>query len=120
MPAGADATRSRTTVQRAADRLARLDATRMSEEFRELRLGIGVSQAAVARVVGVSRSVVSNIELGDPTVGLEVRRRVAIALGADLRVAVYPGATPMLHDAASARIIERIPERRHRRWRAEV
>lgn len=115
-----DAARSRRVVEREATRLARLDATRISQELRELRLGLGVSQAAVARVVGVSRSVVSNIERGDPAVGLEIRRRTAIALGADLRVSVYPGSRPMLHDAAHARIIERILERRHRRWHAAV
>lgn len=112
--------RSRLVVARDAVRLARLDASRISQELRELRLGLNVSQAAVARVVGVSQSVISDLERGDPTVGLEIRRRAAIALGADLRVAVYPGSRPMLHDAAHARIIERILARRHRRWRAEI
>lgn len=77
-------------------------------------------QADVSRVVGVTRSVICELEAGDPTVGLEIRRRTAIALGADLRVNVYPGATPMLHDAAHLRIIERILARRHRRWQAET
>jgi transcriptional regulator with XRE-family HTH domain len=115
-----DLARSRRAVERAAIRLARLDSTRLSQELRELRLGLNVSQTAVARIVGISQSVISDLERGDPTVGLEVRRRTAIALGADLRVAVYPGATPMLHDAAHARIIERLLKSRHRRWRAEV
>lgn len=110
----------RRIVEREAVRFARLDAARIAEELRELRLGLSVSQASVARVVGVSQSVLSDLERGDPTVGLEIRRRTAIALGADLRVTVYPGATPMLHDAAHARIIERILARRHPRWRAEL
>ena len=108
------------TVEREAQRLARLDAARIAEELRELRLGLSVSQAAVARFVGVSQSVIGDLERGDPTVGLEVRRRAAIVLGADLRVSVYPGATPLLHDAPHARIIERLLQRRHRRWGAEV
>ncbi len=112
-------TSKRRIVEREAVRLARLDALRIAEELRQLRLELNVSQAAVARIVGVSQSVLSDLERGDPTAGLEVRRRVAIALGADLRVAVYPGATPLLHDAGHARIIERILKRRHRRWRAE-
>ena len=112
--------RSRRAVEREAVRLARLDATRLSQELRELRLGLNVSQAAVARIVGVSQSVISELERGDPTVGLEIRRRAAIALGADLRVAVYPGATPMLHDVAHARIIARLLRSRNPRWRAEV
>jgi HTH-type transcriptional regulator / antitoxin HipB len=115
-----DAARSRRLVEREASRLARLDASRMGRELRELRLRLGVSQAAVARVAGVSRSVVSELERGDPTVGLEIRRRTAIVVGADLRVSVYPGAQPMLHDLAHARIIERILRRKNRGWRAEL
>lgn len=115
-----DLARPRRIVEREAARLARLDANRLAEELRELRLGLNVSQAAVARVVGVSQSVISDLERGEPTVGLGVRRRAAIALGADLRVAVYPGAAPMIHDAAHARIIERLLKGRHRRWRANV
>jgi transcriptional regulator with XRE-family HTH domain len=115
-----DGARSRRMVEREAVRLARLDAGRIGRELRELRLGLGVSQAAVARVVGVSRSVVSDLERGDTSVGLEIRRRTAIAVGADLRVSIYPGARPMLHDAAHARIIERILRRRDRRWHAEL
>ena len=63
---------------------------------------------------------ICELEAGDSTVGLEIRRRAAIALGADLRVNVYPGATPMLHDAAHAWIIERLLARRHPRWRPET
>ena len=62
-----DAARSRQVVARDAVRLARLDASRISQEVRELRLGLNVSQAAVARVVGVSQSVISDLERGDPT-----------------------------------------------------
>jgi len=111
---------SRRVVEREAQRLARLDAARIAEELRELRLGLGVSQSAVARLVGVSQSVISDLERGDPTVRLEIRRRAAIVLGADLRISVYPGATPLLHDAGHARIIERLLKARHRRWHAGV
>jgi transcriptional regulator with XRE-family HTH domain len=111
---------ARGVVERESNRIARLDAARLAEELRELRLGLGVSQRAVARLVGVSQSVISDLEAGDPTVRLDVRRRTAIALGADLRVNVYPGSTPLLHDAAHARIIERLLARRHRRWQAQL
>jgi transcriptional regulator with XRE-family HTH domain len=111
---------SRRIVQREAARLSRIDAIRTGQELRELRLGLGVPQAEVARVVGVSRSVISELEAGDPTVGLEIRRRAAVAVGADLRMNVYPGATPLVHDAAHARLVERLLGRRHRRWRAQI
>jgi HTH-type transcriptional regulator/antitoxin HipB len=115
-----DGANSRRQIEREAIRLARLDASRIGQELRELRLSLGVRQADVSRVVGVTRSVICELEAGDPTVGLEIRRRTAIALGADLRVNVYPGATPVLHDAGHLRIIERILATRHRRWGAET
>jgi transcriptional regulator with XRE-family HTH domain len=120
MPARDRLAGSRRIVEREASRLARLDAVRTGQELRELRLGLGVPQAEVARAIGVSRSVISELEAGDPTVGLEIRRRAAVAVGADLRVNVYPGATQLLHDAAHARLIERILVRRHPRWRAQI
>ncbi len=52
--------------------------------------------------------------------GLEIRRRAAVTLGADLRINVYPGATPLLHDTAHARLVERILCGRHRCWRAQI
>jgi transcriptional regulator with XRE-family HTH domain len=107
-------------LDREAQRLARLDATRIGDEFRQLRLGLGVSQSAVARLVGVSQSSISDLERGDPTVGLVVRRRAAIVVGADLRINLYPGATPLIHDASHARIIEHLLVRRHRIWRADL
>jgi len=115
-----DPAQSRRNLEREANRLARLDANRIARELRELRLGLGVPQAAVARVVGVSRSAISDLELGDPTVGLEIKRRTAIALGADLRISIYPGSQPMLHDAAHARIGERILRRKAQIWRADL
>lgn len=111
---------SRRIVQREAARLSRIDAIRTGQELRELRLGLGVPQAEVARVVGVSRSVISELEAGDPSVALEIRRRAAVAVGADLRINVYPGATPLVHDAAHARLVERLLGRRHRRWEAQI
>jgi transcriptional regulator with XRE-family HTH domain len=115
-----DLARSHRLVSREAARIARLDATNVGQEFRELRLRLGVRQSDVARVAGVARSVISELEAGDPSVGLAIQRRTAIALGADLRVHVYPGSTPMLHDAGHGRIIERIVASRHRRWQAEL
>jgi DNA-binding transcriptional regulator YiaG len=52
---------SRRVVLREAARLARMDAVRLGQELRELRLGLGIHQADVARVVGVSRSVISEL-----------------------------------------------------------
>jgi transcriptional regulator with XRE-family HTH domain len=102
------------------DRQVRRTAFRFGEDYRELRLRSGVSQAAVARAIGVARSVVCRMESGDPTIGPAIRARATAALGATFKFAVYADGTPLIRDAAHARIIERLLRLRHRRWRATV
>jgi len=67
-----------------------------------------VSQAAVARSVGVARSVICRIEQGDPDVSPRIRARAAAALGADFRISIYPEGAPVIHDAAHARLVEAV------------
>jgi len=109
------------TIKREAihdgDRQLRRNAARFGDDFRELRLRIGVTQAAIARSIGVDRSVIARIERGDTTVSNTIRARACAVLGADFRIALYPERTPVIFDAAHARIIERLLELRHRRWR---
>lgn len=88
------------------DRQLRRTCTRFGEEVREIRLRAGVSQAALARAIGVSRSVTCRMEQGDPDVSARIRARAVSALGADFRIAVYPNDAPLIHDAAHARIVE--------------
>ncbi len=102
------------------DRLLRRTSMRFAEEFRGIRLRAGVSQAAVARAIGVTRSVVCRIERGDPSVSHLIRARAASALGAEFRMAIYPQDAPLIHDAVHARLVERILALRHREWRAVV
>jgi len=79
---------------------------RFGEELRMIRLRTGVSQAAVARAIGVDRASLCRIEAGDPTVSDRIRARAAAVLGADFRLGIYPDAAPLIHDAAHARIVE--------------
>ena len=102
------------------DRQLRRTCTRFGEEIREIRLRAGVSQAALARSIGVSRSVICRMEWGDPDVCARIRARAVTALGGDFRIAVYPGGAPRIHDAGHARIIEAILGRRHPSWRPTV
>jgi transcriptional regulator with XRE-family HTH domain len=102
------------------DRQLRRDAARFGDEYRELRLRAGVTQAAVARAIGVVRSVIARLEAGDPRVSPRIRARAAVVVGGDARLALYGGATPLLHDAAHARIVERLLALRHSRWKAWV
>ena len=110
---------SRTAVHE-GDRQLRRTCTRCGEDFREIRLRAGVSQAAVARAVGVARSVICRIEQGDPDVSPRIRARAAATLGADLRISIYAESAPLIHDAAHARIVEAALELTHTRWRATI
>jgi transcriptional regulator with XRE-family HTH domain len=98
------------------DRQLRRTCIRFGEEIREIRLRAGVSQAALARAIGVARSVVCRMEQGDPNVSARIRARAVAALGADFRIAVFPGGVPLIHDAAHARIVEAILRRCHPSW----
>src|SRR4051812_9660375 len=100
----------------AGDRELRWTARRFGDDFRELRLRAGVSQAAVARAIGVHRDVISRLERGDEDVSLAIRSRASATLGCDFRLQLYRERSPLLFDAAHARIIERLLELRHRSW----
>lgn len=112
------------TVRREAihegDRTLRRMATRFGDDFREQRLRIGVTQAAIARAIGVDRSAIARLERGDPGVSNTIRSRACAVLGADFRIALYPERVPMIFDAAHARIVERLLAIRHRRWRPVI
>lgn len=98
----------------------RIAAARFGEDARELRLRAGVSQAAVGRSIGVARSAISRLEAGDPQVAAFIRARVAALLGAEFRFGLYPGGTPLIFDAAHARVVEALLATRDPSWRATV
>jgi transcriptional regulator with XRE-family HTH domain len=110
---------SRTAIND-GDRQLRRTAIRFGEEFRLIRLRTGVSQAAVARAIGIDRGVICRLEAGDTTVSDRIRARAAAVLGADFRLGLYPAATPLIHDAAHARLVEALLRLRHPSWRAKV
>ena len=102
------------------DRQLRRTCSRFGEEFREIRLGAGVSQALLARMIGVSRSVICRMEQGDADVSARIRARAVTALGGDFRIALYPGGTPLIHDAAHARIVEAVLRQCSPSWHPAV
>ena len=98
------------TRQRLVDRGIRLS-LRLREmagtEFREARIGLGLSQAAVANASGLSRTQVSRIERAVlATVTLEQLCRIASVLGLEAGLRFYPGGQP-LRDQAQVNLIER-------------
>ena len=102
------------------DRALRRTGRRFGEDFRELRLRFGVTQAAVARAIGVSRSVICHLEAGDRDVGPRIRARASAVLGATFKMALYADAVPMIRDIAHARLIEALLRLRHPGWRATI
>jgi transcriptional regulator with XRE-family HTH domain len=94
---------------------------RLSAEARTARLAAGISQADVARPLGLSRSQLSRIERGRSPLDLEVAARLFALLGLELAVRAYPVGDP-IRDAAQSALIERLRAASHPsiRWRTEV
>jgi transcriptional regulator with XRE-family HTH domain len=113
------------TVERALDRAdlrARKALAMFSDEIREQRLELGLSQASVAASAQLSRPRYTKIE-GAKVVTLSIveAARITSVLGLDLSVRVYPGGDP-LRDAASVARLESLAAwvARPLRFRAEV
>lgn len=85
----------------------------LTRELRARRLQLGLSQTAVARAAGLSRSALSRIERG-------LRKRVdpqdlfaiAAALGLDVRIGVYEGGAP-IRDHVQTRLLSAVRSRIH-------
>lgn len=108
------------TATNEGDRALRRTGQRFGEDFRELRLRFGATQAAVARAIGVSRSVICHLEAGDEDVGPRIRARASAVLGATFKMALYADAEPMIRDAAHARLIETLLRLCHPGWHATI
>ncbi len=102
-----------------AMRRYRQQTRRYGDHLRLLRERANVSQAAVARAIGVDRSVISRLESGDPSVGLATRFLAAELLGAEVSLAVYTVDAPRIYDRAHAQLVERLVRLAHRSWRVE-
>lgn len=108
------------TAIRDAERALRQQSLRAAEELRTLRIRASLTQAAVAREIGVTRSVISRLELGDPTITLRTRFRVATVLGADLRLTAFGGSGALIRDSVQAMIVERLLLDADPSWRPSV
>ena len=108
---------ARTKLQLEADRHAAALRRSLADDLQRLRRDAGITQAAVARLAGVDRSIVSRLEVGafDPT--LETYARIAAALGADLAARVYPQSGPAVRDRHQIRMADLLLGAIHSRWR---
>ena len=106
----------RTRAIAEAIRLAEGDARRFGDALAEQRLRLGLTKSAIARAAGVSRTLVWRAERGDPGVPQLARARCARAVGGTARLAFYADATPLIYDAASMRMVERITRDAEPAW----
>ena len=97
-------------VERAIDRAGQRSRRALLDLGREIhtaRMAHGLSQAAIARSVGIAQSQVSEIERGrHRAVPHDVLARVAASVGLELSLRVFPGGQP-LRDRAHIRLFER-------------
>ena len=111
--------------ERAIDRgtrLGRAALARLGQELRDARLARGLSLRAVADATGVSPSEGSRIERGQaPRVPVASLFRLAAALGLELSLRAFPGATP-IRDSAHVALLADVRAGLHGslRWAVEV
>lgn len=94
---------------------------------RELRRGVGaqildlredreLSLREVGGPAGIDRSVLARAEAGEANLTLDALAAVAVVLGADASVRLYPSTGPRLRDHVQVRLIETLLNRLHHRW----
>lgn len=86
-------------------------------QVRELREESGISQEALAAAAGIDQGHLSRIERGLVQSSIDVLVAIAVALGADLGVRLFPGAGPRIRDRLQAPIVEALVRELHPRWR---
>ncbi|HET6745179.1 MAG TPA: helix-turn-helix transcriptional regulator [Candidatus Limnocylindria bacterium] len=84
---------------------------RFAIEVRAARLAAGVSQATVARSIGVAKSTVSRLEAGRPPLpNFVTAARMARVVGLDLSIRCFPAAG-QLRDSAHVALMSRLVQR---------
>jgi transcriptional regulator with XRE-family HTH domain len=106
---------------RRAIRIAQEDEARLRAELQRGRQQASLSREAVARAIGLPRTLVERIENGTRPTRLAEYAAFGEVLGLDVRLRAYPGGDP-LRDIAHARLLERLRVRLHPslRWATEV
>jgi transcriptional regulator with XRE-family HTH domain len=97
-----------TKLQIKADRRLREMLGALARDLLVFREDAGISQRRLSRLSGISQGHVSRIEAGASAASLETYNRLAVALGADLSVRLYPGTGPSLRDRHQIRIADHL------------
>lgn len=102
---------------RTAVRLAREALTNFGADVCRLREDAGISRMALARASGIDVSFLREIEAGAASPSIQTCARLAVALGADLPLRLYPNTGPTIRDRHQSGIAEVTLKSAHPRWR---
>ncbi|MEO7664844.1 MAG: helix-turn-helix transcriptional regulator [Candidatus Limnocylindrales bacterium] len=97
---------------RAAERARRSIGT----DIERLRLDAGITRRALGNSAGVNDSFLHRVEAGISPASVDIYARLAIALGADLSIRLYPNTGPTIRDRHQAGILESLLAAAHPRW----
>lgn len=106
--------------QLAATRAAARARAKLVEDLERLCSDAGISFAVLARAAGIPHSYIARIMAGTSAPSIETYERLAIPLGADLSMRLYPNTGPSIRDRHQARILEALLGQLHPRWRAST
>jgi transcriptional regulator with XRE-family HTH domain len=67
---------------------------RIGDQVRRMRLDVGLSQRTLAETAAIGQSHLSLVERGEREASISVLQAIAVALGADLSVRLYPTTGP--------------------------
>ena len=110
----------RTEVQRRAAAVTRAQFRAIGSDIRRQREDAGISLRHLARASEVSAAHLSEIEAGNARPSGEVLNRIAIALGLDLSIRLFPNTGPPLRDRNQARMLEALLRILHPSWKATL
>lgn len=102
--------------ERAVKRQDQAARASLGAEVARLRLDAGLSRAVLARAAGLDASYLADVENGIANPSIETCVRLALALGADFPVRLYPSTGPSIHDRHQSAIAETTLRAAHARW----
>jgi len=105
-----------TAIDRAIERLTRQALSSYGADVRRLREDAGITRSALADAAGVDASFLGDIEAGTANPSVRTCTRVALALGADLPLRLYPTTGPTIRDRHQSAIAELLLGILHSRW----
>lgn len=107
-----------TAFERAVAEAERRAWISFGQDVQRLREDGGLTRAALARAGGIDASYLADIEAGSARPSHEICLRIAISLGADLPLRLYPSTGPAVRDRLQTPILEALLAGLHPRWHA--